>query len=608
VAAFAGGIFLAACTELTGSEEDAGETIAQGMGQVHIRLNQLNARTVLPGLEGIYFTLEFTASGKTSENKSLYSDSGLSLTVALESAIWTLVVKGYKGHTDDDIGRLMVQGTSSVPVTAGMFSNVAVALVPVFDSGVTGTLSYSIKFSETVRQAFLSLQGTGHKIDMLESTEETEETTAKGIAEGTIEELPAGAYQVFIDLYDHTTNQAAVWTGMVHIYDDSITELDQTFTAVNFAGPQVVGKDEATLAGKLAAAIEFPRGACTIVLDGAEELIAFAPQTLSVTDGTAIAIIIEGNGKTVQVTETGTPLFTLDTGLTLILQDITLQGKSGNNAPVVQVKDGGTLDLQDGSSLTGNSSSSNGGGVVVESGGTLSMSGGEISGNTVSGTSGSGGGVYINGGTLSMSGGAISGNKTSGSNGGGQQGGGGVFITNGGTFTMTGGAVSGNSSNYDSGGVFIFNGTFEMSGGAVSGNTARYAGGVYASSSGTFTMSDGVVSGNSASIGYGGGLYVNGGTFTMTGGVIYGSEEEAGKKNTAPSGAAFYRKNGTIKPASLSTTNTTIDMRPVNPYPGQARFKRSFRGGLPEWSPRAWEIEREGEKGPFGAIEEAIIP
>ncbi|MDR1029312.1 MAG: hypothetical protein LBL76_00400 [Treponema sp.] len=48
------------------------------------------------------------------------------------------------------------------------------------------------------------------------------------------------------------------------------------------------------------------------------------------------------------------------------MQDITLEGKTGNSAPVVRVKDGGTLDLKDGSSLTGNTSNTSGGGVIVK--------------------------------------------------------------------------------------------------------------------------------------------------------------------------------------------------------------------------------------------------
>jgi hypothetical protein len=79
-----------------------------------------------------------------------------------------------------------------------------------------------------------------------------------------------------------------------------------------------------------------------------------------------------------------------------------------------------------------NNTSGHGGGVFVASGGTFTVSGGEISGNTAAGH---GGGVYVNNGTFTMSGGEISGNTAAG-----QNGGGGVYVYNG-TFTKTGGGV-----------------------------------------------------------------------------------------------------------------------------------------------------------------------
>jgi hypothetical protein len=123
-----------------------------------------------------------------------------------------------------------------------------------------------------------------------------------------------------------------------------------------------------------------------------------------------------------------------------------------------------------------------------------------------------------------MSGGAVSGNSVSGSA---SYGGGGVYVE--GTFTMSDGAVSGNSvsSSYSSsgGGVYVY-GTFTMSGGAVSGNSVSgpsfygsSGGGVYIDgNNGTFTMSGGVVRGN---ILYGTDVYgrevLVWGTFTLSG-------------------------------------------------------------------------------------------
>ncbi|MDR0473993.1 MAG: hypothetical protein LBH43_10035 [Treponema sp.] len=81
------------------------------------------------------------------------------------------------------------------------------------------------------------------------------------------------------------------------------------------------------------------------------------------------------------------------------------------------------------------------------------MESGEISGNTASGNNGNnnGGGVHVgNGGTFTMSGGGISGNSTSSANNGG-----GVYVGSGGTFTMSGGGISGNTSSRFGGGVYV---------------------------------------------------------------------------------------------------------------------------------------------------------
>ena len=154
------------------------------------------------------------------------------------------------------------------------------------------------------------------------------------------------------------------------------------------------------------------------------------------------------------------------------------------------------------------------GGVYV-SGGTFTMNGGTIVGNTA--TNGSGG-VYVDGGTFTMNGGAISGNTVS-------YAGGGVCVAWSGTFTMTGGTITGNTGEYG-GGVYVSGSTFTMEGGAISGNTAsKDGGGVYVED-GTFTMKDGAITNNIASNNNnkrgGGGVFV-GGTFTMEGGTISGN-------------------------------------------------------------------------------------
>jgi hypothetical protein len=521
------------------------------MGQAHIRLGLLNARTALPSLDGLYFTLDFTGP-KTVPTMTL--DKALTLTVALESGDWELEVKGYSGHTENNLGSLVVRGTSSVSITAGISSPVAVYQTPDFSSGGTGTLSYNVSFPKS--RAFLSLhplsaQGTGQEINISDS------------AKGSITALSAGTYQAFIDLYDSTNNQATIWTGVVHIYDGSTTLLDQEFEAANFAAcPPVVGKNKATLAEKLEDALASESGSHTINLDGTETVGSLLP--FNVTGGKDITLTIRGNGQTVSLDSNGS-ILTLgadsSSSLTLILQDITLEGKDGNNAPVVQVNSGATLELEEGFLLTGNTSSTDGGGMVV-SGGTVTMNGGKINGNKTS-DSKNGGAVVVESGEFTMIGGEISGNTASG----GSAHGGGVYVASGGKFTLSGdGKITGNSTSTSGdsgtkggGGVFINGGTFDMSGGEVSGNSAGWdGGGVFVfGNTGKFTMSGGTISGNSAK--FGGGVYVNGGgTVEMTGGVIYGSGAGDGNANTASSsGPALYKSNGTFTDSSGTSWVTT---------------------------------------------------
>ena len=146
------------------------------------------------------------------------------------------------------------------------------------------------------------------------------------------------------------------------------------------------------------------------------------PRTLSY-GGKNVAVILKGDDteRTVTVNTNGS-LFTLENGVTLTLgSNIALSGRSSNTAPLLRVNSGGTLVMDTGSRIYGNTNTNNtytytytyGGGVYVN-GGEFIMNGGTISGNTASSSSSSssspcGGGVF-NAGTFTMSGGTISGN------------------------------------------------------------------------------------------------------------------------------------------------------------------------------------------------------
>jgi len=268
---------------------------------------------------------------------------------------------------------------------------------------------------------------------------------------------------------------------------------------------------------------------------------AIAPHIFSY-GGSTITLFIKGRGNDRVITpSTNGSLFTINNGVTLILENITLAGMSGNNDALVHINSGGSLQLNQGAKITRNS-----GDGIVNYGGVLTMTGGEISGNLV--------GVHndvfyttidglyttING-VFTMSGGKVAGNTGNGIANNGtfifnngeisDNDGGGVFNL-GGTFTMKGGKIAGNSSSsFDGGGVHngviytivdgvygIVNGNFTMSGGEISGNIASNGGGV--SNHGIFNVEGGQISGNTASIGGG---VDNHGTFTMKGGRIAGN-------------------------------------------------------------------------------------
>ena len=242
---------------------------------------------------------------------------------------------------------------------------------------------------------------------------------------------------------------------------------------------------------------------------------SIAPHVLSYSGRNNINITLRGAGTTriVNLSVNGS-LFTVGLGVTLFLENITLQGHSTNNASLVMLNRG-SLVMNTGSIVTGNTQTfGSGGGVYIQDGGILTMTGGTISDNTAS----DGGGVYIvYNGTFIMDNGAIIGNTANG------VGGGGVFVGSNGIFTINGGNISDNFA-YNGGGVFArSDATFTMNNGIISNNiSGNNGGGVSVYESVTFTMADGTISGNSAS-GSGGGVYIiNTGTFNKTSGTIHG--------------------------------------------------------------------------------------
>jgi fibronectin type 3 domain-containing protein len=251
-----------------------------------------------------------------------------------------------------------------------------------------------------------------------------------------------------------------------------------------------------------------------IELSGNENL---SPQDLSYSGKSNIIITIRGiTMSNINLSSNGS-LFTIGTGVTLIVDNnVTLNGRTNNNTSLVRINNGGILVMNEGSKITGNTAMS----------------------TTNSPNYVYGGGVYVDGGTFLLNGGKITGNNVSSSYSTGSRGasGGGVYISTG-IFTMNAGEISGNNiyASYTSSytynvyaygaGVYISNGIFNMNGGEILSNTATANG----YSTGNIFVS-------------GGGVYVTSGSvkFRMSGGVIYGSNATGGLANSATSGRALY--------------------------------------------------------------------
>lgn len=186
-----------------------------------------------------------------------------------------------------------------------------------------------------------------------------------------------------------------------------------------------------------------------------------------------------------------------------------------------------------------------GAGVFTGSRGELVIEGAEITGNTCQ-TSG-GAGASVVGGNITLKSGKIRGNRIIGASSLNPDNitiGGGVLVL--GTMTMEGGEISGNSSPHHGGGVAVGqNGIFAMTGGTITENKAGYTqsgaavagnnklgGGIVAMANTTVIIDGGTVEGNISSRELGQGIYIHSSagmteTATLTlGGVAFGLNDD----------------------------------------------------------------------------------
>ena len=262
---------------------------------------------------------------------------------------------------------------------------------------------------------------------------------------------------------------------------------------------------------------------------------------------------------------TGSGPLTVNGTVTLCLNGYVLD----LNGRHIEVKNGGNLTLCDCSEEeTAGYIDSSGLWHRLEEGGTVpdgatpcNLTGGVITGGDSSGgdSSGEGGGVYVDGGSFTMEGGNIAGNTA-------KHGGGVSICGSTGSFTLSDGSITGNTADYG-GGLYVNSSTVTLSGGSITHNTTPgYGGGVYVYGGGTVTMGDGTIAENSATA-HGGGVYVEKGSFTMEGGSITGNA--AGSSitgNAGSSGGGVYVKDTFTLSGGIITGNRAYSGGGVHVY------------------------------------------
>jgi len=278
---------------------------------------------------------------------------------------------------------------------------------------------------------------------------------------------------------------------------------------------------------------------------------------LVIEDGYNIKLTSKGGPWALTQKNEGKRHFIVNGSLTLenvILDSSAIIGTTNKGG--VRVSDKGTLTVGSGAVIK-NCYNSTGGGVDVEQGGTLNISGGEISGNKAN----YGGGVYLfKGGKLVINSGTISDNT-------GNFSGGGVYAASDlgnriySNVTIKNATISGNHA-VSGGGIYGYASPFTISGSTISGNWANDAGGGISSDANSITISGSTISGNWAN-GYGGGIHTTNTSGTLTiddnTSITSNGVNSAGITKTAYGGGIYAKGTLCINSGVVSGNTVTGD-------------------------------------------------
>ncbi|MDE6704561.1 MAG: hypothetical protein K2J81_01480, partial [Treponemataceae bacterium] len=532
-----GGVYVYSATlEMSGTAKITGNNAYTSGGGIYIYKNadatatltmrggEISKNTANGDGRGVYnqngvFTMSGTA--KIADDNDVYLNNGATITVAdtltAESPVATITPSAY----ELDRPVLSAGGVSIDNAVCAKF-----ALTPESDDAET---EWNIMPDSTgangVLKTKMDIYVRGNNATWYESNEPTASEGSDTTGNGS-KTKPFATIQKAVDTVIANNDGADEYT----IYVDGKFTATSTTKLANFDGVsqalsvKIVGLDASNkpvLDGN-------DMANCVTVGSKGQRNLNLTLENLVITNGKALGNSNGGgiffNGKSLEMTG---------------CEVIKCEAKGGGGVCVNNgtfTMNGGTIE---------NNKAEKGGGVYVTNGAKFTMSGtAKITGNNASGD---GGGVALNGGTFTINDGTISNNTA--------VYGAGIHVNGGSKVTMTGGEISGNTATGENdsggGGIHLYDGTFEMSGGTVTGNeakgTAERAGGggmyIYQRNTNKFTMTGGSFRGNRANLGKGAFIckdVINGsgtpqcGLLEMSDGAIFGSDNDVYLYDNAP--------------------------------------------------------------------------
>jgi hypothetical protein len=351
----------------------------------------------------------FNADGTPDGNAVFAVATNQSAWDAVSSQTWCKVTKNAGGFTVSADANLTT--TAPTPATVTVTATGATAIVIIVTQA-----GADLTAAKAALQAAIDAATAARNAVLVTTTPWAEGTQAAGTyiidGSGDPAALPVGLY--YIAANPVPAMEAAITAAQIALAGAATAaELETATTALATAtaafNTALAGATEGTLG--LAARIAAASSPVTIYLYGDED--DFAGILTSVYNITK-TITLQGVGavRTISLASNGY-MFRIDANSTLTLNaNVTLAGKSGNNASVVIVYNpSAVFTMNDGSKITGNVTSTESGAVHLYQGQFI-MNGGEITGNSTTNTGyRATGGVLLNSSyTLTMNGGSITGN------------------------------------------------------------------------------------------------------------------------------------------------------------------------------------------------------